>query len=308
MATDPHLEKSTNGRSFKVPTALRTAMDLAVRLSPDLAAGLAVRLFTTPRRHRRPAREVSLLERAQPLPRSAGEPAAWRWGSGPPVLLVHGWEGRGAQLGSFVDPLVSSGFSVVAFDAPAHGATPGRSAHLLDFRDSLRRVANRVGPLHAIVAHSFGAPAAELALDQDVSARCAVFVAPPARFDGVDTFARVFELPDEVKAGMQRKLEAQVGLRFADVDPLAIAHRMHTPLLIVHDLADGEVAFASGEALAAAWPGAALRATEGLGHRRVLRDPDVVRAAVDFIAGFADERPALVELERALDLDHWPER
>jgi len=41
---------------------------------------------------------------------------------------------------------------------------------------------------------------------------------------------------------------------------------------VLHDRRDAEVPFAHGAALAAAWPGAALRPSDGLGHRRILRD------------------------------------
>jgi len=37
-------------------------------------------------------------------------------------------------------------------------------------------------------------------------------------------------------------------------------------------------------AIAAAWPSARLRVTAGLGHARLLRDPDVVAEIVDFVA------------------------
>jgi pimeloyl-ACP methyl ester carboxylesterase len=284
---------------------LKASLDLTARLSPSWAAGLAARLFMTPRRHKRPVREVALLERAQALPLDESGIAIWRWGSGPTVILAHGWEGRGAQLGSFVDPLVSAGFSVVAFDAPAHGASPGRTASLIDFRDALRQVAHRVGPVHAVVAHSFGSPATEMALDKDLRARCVVFVAPPARFDGFEKFVQAFELSDGVQSEMKRRLEEQVGVRFSDLDPISMAHRMTTPLLVVHDSEDHEVSIDSGVAIASAWPGAVLRETRGLGHRRILRDAQVVRTVVDFIGGFIEERPALIELERAMGLDNW---
>jgi hypothetical protein len=39
-----------------------------------------------------------------------------------------------------------------------------------------------------------------------------------------------------------------------------------------------------GAAIAAAWPGAELVTTEGLGHRRILRDPAVVARVTDFLA------------------------
>ena len=43
----------------------------------------------------------------------------YSWGSGPTVLLVHGWEGRGSQLSAFAPALVKAGFRVVAVDMPA---------------------------------------------------------------------------------------------------------------------------------------------------------------------------------------------
>src|SRR5262245_35302817 len=108
-------EKSTTGR----PLALRLAqLEIALgdRLSPELAGRTAARLFLSPRRFDRPEAERELLSRARRF--DVNGLAAWRWGGGPPVLLVHGWEGRGAQLGAFVDPLVGRGFSVITFDAP----------------------------------------------------------------------------------------------------------------------------------------------------------------------------------------------
>ena len=65
-------------------------------------------------------------------------------------------------------------------------------------------------------------------------------------------------------------------------------HRAHRAAdlgrtLFVHDRDDAEVAFGSGLALARAWKDARLVATRGLGHRRILRAPEVVQDAIDFI-------------------------
>jgi len=93
-------------------------------LAPRLASHLAERMFLTPPRPRRPAGERTLIAsaHARTVPIGAGSHVqTWTWGKGPRVLLVHGWGGRGSQLGAFVEPLVSCGFSVVAFDAPGHG-------------------------------------------------------------------------------------------------------------------------------------------------------------------------------------------
>jgi pimeloyl-ACP methyl ester carboxylesterase len=56
------------------------------------------------------------------------------------------------------------------------------------------------------------------------------------------------------------------------------------PTLVVHDRDDAFTPITDGAAIAAAWPSARMRVTAGLGHRRLLRDPDVVSEVVDFVA------------------------
>src|SRR4051812_22139734 len=93
-------------------------------LLPEPMAALAERIYFSPRRHSPPAREQSLLAEATAfhVDTPAGSLAAWRWQPWFPwerqtrgtILLAHGWEGRAAQLGAFVEPLVKRGYSVVA--------------------------------------------------------------------------------------------------------------------------------------------------------------------------------------------------
>ena len=45
------------------------------------------------------------------------------------------------------------------------------------------------------------------------------------------------------------------------------------PVLVVHDRGDAEIPWQHGAAIARAWRGAEMLITEGLGHRRILRDP-----------------------------------
>jgi pimeloyl-ACP methyl ester carboxylesterase len=52
---------------------------------------------------------------------------------------------------------------------------------------------------------------------------------------------------------------------------------------VIHDRDDAEVPVANGEAIAAAWPGAQLVTTGGLGHTRIVHDPQVVARAVAFV-------------------------
>jgi len=296
---EARLVKSTTVRAQLAVAAVRTGLRAAHWLPGDLGPTWAGRLFSTPRRHPRPARERALLASAQPLgldvvlgaPAHRGEVvrlAAWRWGRGPTVLLVHGWEGRGAQLGAVVEPLVDAGLSVLTFDAPAHGDSPGDRLILADLADAVRAAARAAGELHGIVAHSFGALATTLALARGVDAARVAYLAPATVIHSATaSFARFVGLaPGEVER-LHRRMTELNGFAPDDALPERLYPRIEPPLLFVHDRDEYEVPFDDARRLAAAVPGSRLVATVGLGHRRILRDPAVIAGAVQFVAAGA---------------------
>lgn len=303
-------------RSRNAVRLTRAALQTAYVVSEDLGTSLAERLFTTPRRHTRPDRERAVLASAHPLtievtlraPRWHGATvrlAAWHWGLGPTVLLVHGWEGRGSQLGSFVEPLVAAGMSVVAFDAPGHGDSPDHRLYLTDLADCVADVAAAVGPVHAIVAHSFGAAAVLLAHARgNVSAARNVLISPNVLIDeAVRRFAHLVGLDDHDRLSFEQRLAEQTGVGIADLALPRLAGNRDDALLVIHDRADREVSFEHGARLAATWPKAQLRETDGLGHRKILRDPDVLAATVDFVrlGAPAPISDLVREVDRSLD-------
>jgi pimeloyl-ACP methyl ester carboxylesterase len=62
-----------------------------------------------------------------------------------------------------------------------------------------------------------------------------------------------------------------------------MAPHVGLPALIIHDHDDRDVSWHEGEAIARAWPHARFLRTEGLGHRRILLDPEVIGRAVRFL-------------------------
>lgn len=273
----------------------RASLRAAYGLSEDLGARAAARLFTTPLRHQRPAREQDALAQGfrftVPVrlraPHWGGQTvnvAAWRWGQGPAVLLVHGWEGRGAQLGAFVEPLVEAGMSVIAFDAPGHGDTPGHRLFLSDMADCIGQLAAQLGEVHAVIAHSFGGAATLLAhRTYGFDAARNVFLAPaPLASEAIGHFARTLELADRDVVTLRERLAVESGVHPQELDLASLVAQRDAGLLVLHDADDREVPISQAHALVAAWPGARLLATRGLGHRRILRDAEVVRQAVAY--------------------------
>ncbi|MEZ4682380.1 MAG: alpha/beta fold hydrolase [Caldilineaceae bacterium] len=137
--------------------AYQGAFHLTEVVAPALAHRWAVRLFVHPMKYKRPAREVALLQDAAieechfagfyPRPAAAAYYVKYSWGSGPTVLLVHGWAGRGSQLAPLVAPLVNAGYRVVAFDAPAHGDSPGDRTNLLEVSNLIRTLSQEYAAL-----------------------------------------------------------------------------------------------------------------------------------------------------------------
>jgi pimeloyl-ACP methyl ester carboxylesterase len=244
-------------------------------------------LFRRPPRHRDSESERAALQGSERLDLSLDGRAVaiWRWGRGPAVLLVHGWGSRGSRLSSFIAPLIDAGFSVVAFDAPGHGASAGRLSSLPQFIAAIAGVSRAVGGVEAIVAHSMGGAATTLAMARGVAARRVVFLAPAADPAGYsERFAGLIGLTPSVLARMKQNIERRFGQRWEEFDVLAAARTMTPPLLVFHDREDRDVPWSDGAAIAAAWPGAELVSTMGLGHRRIVQDPQVVARAVGFLA------------------------
>jgi len=264
--------------------ALRTFFAALGLVAPRAAGRIALRLFCTPRRHHRPSWETQIADRGERV-RIGSTLSAHAFGSGPTVLLVHGWEGRGTQLGRFIDPFVGAGFRVVALDNPAHGGSSGTRSDLIESTEALRKVGRELGPLAGVVAHSFGGAVTTLALERGLDAASVVLISAPSSVE--DVVARFGELAGVRGAAMRafrEGIERQTGVKVKDVEIFERVARLRVPALIVHDHDDREVPFHDAERLAARWPGATLMATSGLGHRRILKDDEVVRRVVEFVS------------------------
>src|SRR5205814_5065215 len=140
------------------------------------------------------------------------------------------------------------------------------------------------GPVRGVVAHSIGTVAAARALYEGLGADAAVFIAPPADLVlQAHTILEALGFGRRARELMQERIERRLGRAWSALDVRGYAPAMRTPLLVVHDRDDAEVPWQDGAIIARIWPGAVFSTTGGLGHRRILRDPYVVRAATAFV-------------------------
>ena len=266
---------------------IKTISPLLSSVSPGLGANLLERLFLRTTRRPVPEREQEWMNGADVrvfVSKRGDSFPVYAWGTGPTVLLVHGWSGRGSQLAVYVKPLLERGYRVVTFDAPGHGKAEGTQSALPELAEALELVARQERDIHGVIAHSLGTAAVTFALSRGLSIQRAVYIAPP---DNPGTYlyraGRFLGFHDKVIERARLRIEQRFQIAFEALHSARLARSLELPLLIFHDPEDRDVSYKEGQQLAASWPNAHLQTVEGLGHHRIVRAPEVMGQALRFI-------------------------
>lgn len=258
--------------------------------SPEMAAQLGFRIITRSIREEERGWQWALrgLARTSRIPYGAGAIAVYEWGSGPTVLMVHGWGARATHMGKMIMPLVESGKRVVAFDAPAHGESTGRYVDPMEFAGAVNAVASRVGAVDVLLAHSFGSATTMLARrDFGVAARRQIYIASFDHFLWfTEAFAQYLQIPHRVMDRMREIFSERYGGRFdwQQSSLVEMLRRHNEPTLLIHDQHDPEIPFQHAQSLQRAGEHVTLYATQHLGHHKLLGDPAVIERVVRFCA------------------------
>lgn len=276
-----------------VPAVLARSIHTAAAVSPTLAGDIAYRLFFTTA-PRMPVREVDAPTHADARRKRLAvrgvEIVAYEWGNGPrTVLLLHGWRGRASQFAPLVRELVAEGFRVLAFDAPAHGSSPGRSTDIRDWIDAAEQLQAANGPFDAIIGHSFGALAALTIARSTVPTPAVAAIAGAASPDAfVAQFAEDLRLDAATTARLSERFRRRLGMDQAAVSARydAAQHPLpaDTALLVVHDRGDRRMPDHDSLRLHEAHgTRSRLVRTDGLGHTRVLSADATLDAVVALV-------------------------
>lgn len=283
--------KTNNSGKPDIPNALkliRLGFKIGGQLSPSVAGYVAHKLWYRPMRKQSSVSERKALESADIkfVCINNHKIATYHWGlTGPIVLLVHGWSGRGTQLGGFTKPLVESGYRVISFDAPAHGQSSGKQTTIYEIADAIIALQSEFGEFDAVLTHSFGGPCTALAMQNGFKTKRLVSISPPATTPGlVDKFSSTTQLPGSVETNLRNRLETRFGKKvWTETSMAHNVKKLSIPGMIIHDLADDYVPWEEGRHVAGEWKNVKFIKTNGLGHRRILRNRRVIESAVNFI-------------------------
>jgi pimeloyl-ACP methyl ester carboxylesterase len=274
-------------------STVQNMMSALSRVAPSLASEVAYRLFVSLGKpetvHPRDAAIHARADRGS-LDLNGERIATYSWGSGPEtILLVHGWRSRGSRWSTLIAALESPRRTIVTFDAPGNGDSTGRRTTVLDYAAIIRLLAARHGNVHALVGHSFGVLASFLAVREGVATERLVGISGMASATQLlETFSEQLGLSERAKRGLGRRFQRRVFPHETDVWHRFVAELDPTenriPALLVHDEGDPIVPVAQVDLIAQGHLGAVtVDRTHGLGHNRILNDPEVIELIRDFI-------------------------
>lgn len=213
------------------------------------------------------------------------------WGDGPPVLFAHGFEGRYSQFALMIDKARMSGFKLVGLEMPGHGRAQALRADPLSFSNAIKAASTEFAPFHTMIGHSQGASAVLHAAANGVITDNIVLLAPLVSVEShLRNVCAMTKLSSEAIDLFLRKVTDVVGVHHTDFEGRILASSLSSPALIIHDHEDREVPIAHAEKLAAQWPSAHLKFSQGLGHRRILADANVAEIVFNFLDKVGKEK------------------
>jgi pimeloyl-ACP methyl ester carboxylesterase len=224
--------------------------------------------------HVEPTKELNLLT-------SMGIVHVNIFGSGNRVVIVsHGWGDTSNSFQKMIESLTQQGYLVAAIDHIGHGKSSGKKSHLLSFIETLELLIEQFNEeriiVEAIIAHSMGAIATMNLPNHLLQNKKIILISSPVNF-----FELMFEKVEQ--AGISRKLLHRVlesishkhGKIWQQLTPEHNRDKLTENVIFIHDRQDRYAPFADVTRLLHQEK-TTLIETEGLGHRKILSDTNVI--------------------------------
>jgi esterase/lipase len=282
-------KSSNHTQSLKIPKIILVSSKLIAYISTKLVTRFVAKLFTTPIKHKIPKRELEMNSKSTSfsvlIPKIKKQVILYQYGeSEKKVLLVHGWSGRGTQLFKIADELLKAGYSTVSFDAPAHGKSPGKTAIMTDFIETILEIDKNFGPFEAAVGHSLGGMTLLNSVKNGlVINQLAIIGSGDIVTDILKDFVAKLELKPLISNQLRLYFEKKYGVEMDNYSGYKSAMDITIPVLVIHDNNDPEVPVAAGINIHKHLKNGELFLTEGLGHRKILGNHLVIEKVISFI-------------------------
>ena len=268
---------------------MKSVLKITSLISVKWCAFIAFRIFTTPFRKGSPYKPP-IFEKAEEINLQVNgvNIIGYRWNpnSSKKILIAHGFESRSFNFYRYIDILVEKGFCVYAMDAKAHGNSDGKTIVLPEYIAMFRKIEKNYGVFDAYICHSFGGIAVSLYEEEfNHQSSKLILIAPATETaTAIKMFCSFFNLSDKVMFAMHDLIEHRSGKKIGHYSIKRIAKKITNPIYWIHDEDDDITPLSDVNELIIDEPDhIKFHITQGLGHRKIYKDPEIVKKVIDFI-------------------------
>ena len=265
-------------------------LNILYRISPVKAGQLAFTLFTTPVRFPKKKSEIFLA--ASPVKMEFNgkvvSGAVFNQHQSRKALILHGFSSSKEKFDYYIQPLLDKNYQVLAFDAPAHGDSQGKTVNAVEYGEMIKKIIKEFGEIDAFIAHSFGGLALSLALEEiEHNHQTKVVLIAPATetTSAIDSAFKIIGLNNSaIRKAIENNIYAISG-KYANWFSVRRAiHNIKADILWVHDKNDDTTPFADAlEAKGDNHRHVKFHLTEGLGHSKIYKDESIIKLIIDFL-------------------------
>ena len=262
--------KSINGMSY---------------ISPNYAAKLAVKIFSTPLKGKLKEKDVKFLNSAiqNDIVYDTFKVRTYHWqGKKETILLVHGWESNTARWDDFINLLRSKDYNILALDAPAHGGTGSKTFNAVLYSECIHAVLKQCH-VDVIIGHSIGGTASALATNKyQPSINKLILLGSPSNFDEVITnYIKMMGYNKTVIAAINAYYLKHFGQLPSFYCVENFSENITAKGLIIHDKKDRIISYRDALEFYKHYKNSKLISTKGYGHS--LKSDEVYNHIINFL-------------------------
>ena len=268
---------------------IRSVLKITSIISTKWSASIAFNIFTTPFR-KGSAYKPPIFEKAEKinLQIDGVDLVGYRWNpnANKKLLIAHGFESRSFNFYRYIEILVEKGFCVYAMDAKAHGDSEGKTIILPEYISMFRQLEIKYGVFDGYICHSFGGIAVCLYEEKFNHPSSKLILIAPATetATAIKLFCTFFKLSDKVMFAMHNLIEERSGNKIDHYSIKRIVKKINNPICWIHDKDDDITPLNDLTEIINDKPQhITFHITQGLGHRKIYKDPETIKKVIDFI-------------------------
>lgn len=269
----------------------RTKLNLLSLVSKEQAGKEAFRLFCTPL-SRYKGKPAAVFTKGEALQFELDGKTIKGFRCNPSgtkrILILHGFASSCHRFDRYAKDLIDKNYEVLAFDAPAHGASDGKTVNAVEYSEMILKVNALYGPVDGYLAHSFGGMGVCLALENlPHSAETKLVLIAPATetSSAIDGAFAVLGIRKQLLRTCLDDHIFRISGRQASWFSIRRAMKKITAsVLWIHD--EGDTITPIKDAVSVqedTHSHIQFLFTNGLGHQKIYRDPSVKNAILNFL-------------------------